>query len=287
MKTGYSLKKKILAHLMLLAILTVSLAAIRPQKAYAYEEKLYKYTVKVEKNYLALRKGKAFKAENEIGKLYTGDTVIHCPTDSENETYWYVYSPKLNKLGYVNRNYLRFDEEYSGKVHYTAKVKKGYLALRKAKAYDAKNEKGKMYTGDEVIVLHKDNKSDYWTVYSPDLELAGYTNKNYLKYDPYYEYNEAEEDDDDDYEDDDDEDYEPEDKVYDDVDYVPEKGSYKDDDYEPEDGVYDDVDYDADARDGFDLEKKIPALDRSVYRDDEYYTTMIQSDNLIFSRAQE
>ena len=70
--------------------------------------------------------------------------------------------------------------------------------------------------------------------------------------------------DDEDYEDDDDEDYEPEDKVYDDVDYVPEKGSYKDDDYEPEDGVYDDVDYDADAREGFDFEKKI-LLPTAVY----------------------
>ena len=67
---------------------------------------------------------------------------------------------------------------------------------------------------------------------------------------------------------------------------IDDKISYYDD-YEPEDGVYDDVDYDADAREGFDFEKKIPALDRSVYRDDEYYTTMIQSDNLIFSRAQE
>lgn len=262
MKTVYPIQKKIIAHVMLLVFLVMSLAAIRPQKVYAYEETIFKYTVKVKKNYLALRKAKAFKAENEIGKLYSGDTVIHCPTDSENETYWYVYSPKHKKLGYVNRNYLKFDEEYTGKVHYTAKVKKGYLALRSAKKYEAKNEKGKMYTGDEVIVLYKDSKTDYWTVYSPDLEKAGYTNKNYLKYDPNYDYDE----------DDDDED---EDETYED-----------DEDYQnPEGGHYQDIDYGADAYEGYDYDYETPEYCSRDHSDNENYTTMTQTDTLVFSRA--
>lgn len=62
------------------------------------------YTVRVDKNYLALRNAKAFDRSNEIGELYTGDTVQ--VQDSSDGTYWYVYSPKLNKYGYVNRNYL-------------------------------------------------------------------------------------------------------------------------------------------------------------------------------------
>jgi len=200
MKKEYGRWKKLLTWLLLTAMLVLPLAAVRPQKAFAYDGTLYKYTVKVKKNYLALRRGKAFKAENEIGKLYTGDTVIHCPIEAENSTYWYVYSPKHHKLGFVNCNYLEFDEEYTGDIHYTAYVEKNYLALRKAPAYDASNEKGRLYSGDDVIVLHKSD-SDYWIVYSEDLEMAGYTNKHYL----YRDYDEDDYDDDDedyDYEDD-------------------------------------------------------------------------------------
>ncbi len=62
------------------------------------------YTVKVEKNYLALRNAKAYDYYNEIGKLYTGDTVTL--KDASDSTYWYVYSPRLNMSGYVNKNYL-------------------------------------------------------------------------------------------------------------------------------------------------------------------------------------
>ena len=35
--------------------------------------------------------------------------------------------------------------------------------------------------------MYKDNHSDYWMVYCPGLEKAGYTNKNYLDYDDYYD----------------------------------------------------------------------------------------------------
>ena len=62
------------------------------------------YTVSVSKGYLALRTAKAYDSRNEIGELYTGDTVQ--VIDSSDNGYWYVYSPKLNKNGYVNRNYL-------------------------------------------------------------------------------------------------------------------------------------------------------------------------------------
>ena len=62
------------------------------------------YTVSVSKGYLALRTAKAYDKSNEIGELYTGDTVE--VTDTSDSTYWYVYSPKLNKSGYVNKNYL-------------------------------------------------------------------------------------------------------------------------------------------------------------------------------------
>ena len=62
------------------------------------------YTVVVDKGYLALRTAKAYDSRNEIGELYTGDTVD--VTDTSDSTYWYVYSPKHGKSGYVNRNYL-------------------------------------------------------------------------------------------------------------------------------------------------------------------------------------
>lgn len=180
MKTGKNLHKKLTVCGLVLIFFVLFLAAARPEPAFANDGTLYRYKVKVKTGYLALRKGKSYDYRNEIGKLYTGDTVIHCPSPTENKTYWYVYSPKLKKLGYVNRKYLKFYKEYTGNIYYYAKVKKGYLALRNAKKYDYKNETGKMYTGDWVIVLHK-SSSDYWTVYVPDLEKAGYTNKNYLK----------------------------------------------------------------------------------------------------------
>ena len=50
------------------------------------------YTVVVDKGYLALRTAKAYDSRNEIGELYTGDTVD--VTDTSDSTYWYVYSPK-------------------------------------------------------------------------------------------------------------------------------------------------------------------------------------------------
>ena len=133
------------------------------------------YTVMVTDGYLALRNDTAFDASNEIGKLYTGDTVTFI-SGSGNSTYWYVYAPTLNKNGYVNKNYLY---QNSSSFNMTVKVSSGYLALRNAKAYDAANEIGKLYTGDTVQVM--DNTTgQYWYVYSPKLNKSGYVNKDYL-----------------------------------------------------------------------------------------------------------
>ena len=131
-------------------------------------------TVRVDSGYLALRNAKAYDSRNEIGELYTGDTVQLI--DCSDGTYWYVYSPKHNRSGYVNCNYLTGGSGYDTK---TVRVETGYLALRTAKAYDSANEIGEMYTGETVQVISRDS-GDYWYVYSPKLGRYGYTNKNYL-----------------------------------------------------------------------------------------------------------
>lgn len=61
------------------------------------------WTVRVESGYLALRTAKAYDYSNEIGKLYTGDTVRVIEKEG---TYWWVYAPSLDKYGYVNGDYL-------------------------------------------------------------------------------------------------------------------------------------------------------------------------------------
>jgi len=61
------------------------------------------YGVRVATSYLALRTAPAFEWANEIGKLYTGDVVT---VKEKGGTYWWVYSPKYGREGYVNSNYL-------------------------------------------------------------------------------------------------------------------------------------------------------------------------------------
>ncbi len=129
--------------------------------------------VSVSEGYLALRTAKAYEAENEIGELYTGDTVQLI--DTSDSAYWYVYSPRLGKSGFVNRNYLTG----GGVETWTVSVSEGYLALRTAKAYDSANEIGKLYSGETVQVIEKDD-SDYWYVYSAKLDRYGYVNKKFL-----------------------------------------------------------------------------------------------------------
>ena len=137
------------------------------------------WTVKVDSGYLALRTAKAFDYNNEIGKLYTGETVQ--VTDKSDSTYWYVYAPTLGRSGYVNRNYLvsSTGSVNTGGTSMTVKVDSGYLALRTAKAFDYNNEIGKLYTGDTVRVQDTSD-STYWWVYAPGLGKSGYVNRNYL-----------------------------------------------------------------------------------------------------------
>nr|WP_296028450.1 hypothetical protein [uncultured Blautia sp.] len=140
------------------------------------------WTVSVATGYLALRNAPDYDASNEIGELYSGDTVW--VSDSSNGQYWYVYSPKLNCYGYVNQEYLYrdesmdYDSSYFGETR-TVSVAKGYLALRNMKAYDASNEIGELYSGD-VVQLLDTSDSKYWYVYSPKYDTNGFVNKDYL-----------------------------------------------------------------------------------------------------------
>ena len=137
-------------------------------------------TVHVDTGYLALRSAKAFDYRNEIGELYSGETVQ--VLNRNDSTYWYVYSPKLSLAGYVNKNYLNGNGALTAEPvssTYKVSVTTGYLALRNAQAYDTKNEIGELYSGDIVQVLNKDS-SDYWYVYSPKLDKSGYVNCKYL-----------------------------------------------------------------------------------------------------------
>ena len=135
------------------------------------------YTVSVQSGYLALRTEKAYDYRKEIGKLYTGDTVE--VLDASDSGYWYVYSDKLNKYGYVNKDYLIAPDIISGAKYYVTGTTY-YLALRNAKAYDAANEIGRLYNGDYVYVQDTSD-STYWYVYAPQLNKYGYVNRNYLK----------------------------------------------------------------------------------------------------------
>ena len=132
------------------------------------------WTVSVDKGYLALRSMKAYDSSNELGELYTGDTVQLM--DTSDSQYWYVYSPKYDLNGFVNKDYLTGGTAYATK---TVHVSKGYLALRNAKAYDTSNEIGQLNTGDTVQLIDS-NDSQYWYVYSPRLMNYGYVNKDYL-----------------------------------------------------------------------------------------------------------
>ncbi|MBR2529038.1 MAG: SH3 domain-containing protein [Blautia sp.] len=141
------------------------------------------YRVSVDRNYLALRSAMSFDASNEIGKLYTGDTVNFMKNG--NSTYWYVYSPKHDAYGYVNKDYLSYlrNDYASGSVgtYYTISVPEGYLALRSTMEYKPSNVIGKLYSGDTVEFL-SDGNGTYWYVYSPKLKAKGYVNRVYLHY---------------------------------------------------------------------------------------------------------
>lgn len=83
-------------------IAVVLLLLVAPSRAQACSNPTY--TVKVNSGYLALRTYPSYEDWNEIGELYTGDvvTVLSKPSGD----YWWVYSSKYNREGYVNKNYL-------------------------------------------------------------------------------------------------------------------------------------------------------------------------------------
>ena len=161
------------------------MAAVAPSRALAGET----YTVKVDKGYLALRTEPSYDESNEIGELYSGEVVE--VKDRSNGQYWWVYSPKHGREGYVNADYLRpsgssssgsSSSSHSSSSYgtYYVKVAKGYLALRTEPAYDESNEIGELYNGDKVTVLNKSN-GKYWWVYSPKYGREGYVNADYLR----------------------------------------------------------------------------------------------------------
>ncbi len=137
------------------------------------------YTARVTSGYLALRTAKAYDSSNEIGKIYTDETVQVLSAGS-NTQYWYVYAPTLGKFGYVNKDYLVSTGSTATYTTKTVKVESGYLALRTAKAYDSANEIGKLYTGETVQVTEESSTEQYWYVYAPSLDKYGYVNKDYL-----------------------------------------------------------------------------------------------------------
>ena len=168
-----------LAWVMLFALAAVLALPAAEREVQAADPAGETYTVSVAAGYLALRTATAYDSSNEIGELYTGDTVqVYQYT---NDTYWYVYSAKYNKYGYVNKNYLIKTEHPaypSGEVC-SVKVDTGYLAIRTERVYDAANEIGKLYTGDTVVVTEVSD-STYWYIYSPGLDMFGFVNKDYL-----------------------------------------------------------------------------------------------------------
>jgi len=133
------------------------------------------YQVRVEKNYLALRTAPAFDCENEIGQLRPGDLVT--VKKKPEGDYWWVYSPRCNKSGYVNKDYLKAMSSTYG--NYTVKVGKKYLALRNAAANDEDNVIGELHDGDVVTVEKKGGR--YWWVYSLNHNKEGYVNKDFLE----------------------------------------------------------------------------------------------------------
>lgn len=174
-------RKKSFGNWVMILLAVLLIYGIMAQRAEASETSdagTSRYTVWVDTGYLAMRSEKAYDLSNEIAQLEKGEMVWLLGKADQAEEYWYVYSDEAEKAGYVNRNYLLFDRSFECT---TAKVKvdKGYLALRSSKLFDSANEIGELYTGDKVTVLNVSD-SEYWFVYSEDLDKAGYVNKDYL-----------------------------------------------------------------------------------------------------------
>ena len=162
---------RVLLTLMLTLVVSVPVMA-EPKAVDVGTQLSNMYTVTVASGYLALRTEKAYRDANEIGQLYTGESVELA--DASDSTYWYVYSSKYDKYGYVNRKYLA-----NSSYECTVSVQSGYLALRNAKAFKSSNEIAKLYSGD-IVQIADTSDDTYWLVYAPDFDKGGYVNKNYL-----------------------------------------------------------------------------------------------------------
>lgn len=92
------------------------------------------YRVSVDQGYLALRKEKAYDATNEIGQLYAGDTVE--VYDYNDDVYWWVYSPKLESCGYVNKDYLVYVEDDEVEKFKTVDTVESQIDEKLSEAYD-------------------------------------------------------------------------------------------------------------------------------------------------------
>ena len=173
------MKQAVRSLLVLMLTFVLAVPVMAEAKAVDYcAEDMNTYSVAVASGYLALRNAQAYNDANEIGKLYSGDTVD--VMNASDSTYWYVYSPKLDKSGYVDKNYIKaVESESTSNDSWTVKVKSGYLALRTEKAFKSSNEIGKLYTGDTVQIADSSDSS-YWLVYAPGLGKGGYVNKDYL-----------------------------------------------------------------------------------------------------------
>ena len=160
MKKKYTWIRQITRVLLTLMLtIAVSVPVMAEPKAVDVDTQLSNmYTVTVASGYLALRTEKAYRDANEIGQLYTGESVEL--VDASDSTYWYVYSSKHDKYGYVNRKYLA-----NSSYECTVSVQSGYLALRNAKAYKSSNEIAKLYSGD-IVQIADTSDDTYWLVYA-------------------------------------------------------------------------------------------------------------------------
>lgn len=186
-KLGFAVKKAMVVTAAATAAATALGGALLPGAEMTAEACSTYYTVTGTTYYLALRNGCSYNSKNEIGKLYNGETVEYIRNGKNG--YWYVYSPRLNKYGYVNADYLTggysydYDDYtyyYYGANDYTVSDTTYYLALRYECTYDSDNEIGKLYNGETVeYICNADN--GYWYVYSPRLDMYGYVNSRFLK----------------------------------------------------------------------------------------------------------
>lgn len=140
------------------------------------------YRVTGTQNYLALRSSPSYDKNNEIGKLYNGDTVWF--VNSGKNGYWYV-STAIGD-GYVNKDYLSpvssggYSTGYSSLNTLIVAGTKNYLALRSGRSGSSSNEIGKVHNNDTVILMRYD-ESGYWLIYAPEVGKYGYVNSSYLR----------------------------------------------------------------------------------------------------------